>query len=174
MKATSSIILLLLKFFRLNHVYQFENFAQSLVLGHCLILCYKFMDQNIVRYVQSKYEITPLNYPSCALYYVRNQGVICFHCCFLKLVLNYILRCRSRLGQWPPLNEHNVYTQDYPSYYMWRNLYSATNILRIWNKLTKWKPARTSMLVGFKSAPVLKRCLRVRSVGLRYLNFFFF
>jgi hypothetical protein len=62
----------LLKFFRLNHVYQFENFSQYLVLANCLPLILKFLDQNIIKYFQSKHDLYPFNYPQVALYYVRN------------------------------------------------------------------------------------------------------
>ncbi|WAR25916.1 STRP1-like protein [Mya arenaria] len=46
--------------------------------------------------------------------------------------------------------------------YCWRNVFSCINLLRILNKLTKWKHSRTMMLVVFKSAPILKRALKVR------------
>ena len=65
--------MLLLKYFRLNHIYQFENFSQHLVLANCLPLILKFLDQNICRYFQSKHEITPFSYPRAPLYYVRNS-----------------------------------------------------------------------------------------------------
>ena len=41
-------------------------------------------------------------------------------------------------------------------YYCWRNLFSSINLLRILNKLTKWKNCRIMMLVLFKSAQPLK------------------
>lgn len=43
----------------------------------------------------------------------------------------------------------------------WRNMFSCTNLLRILNKLCKWKHSRIMMLVVFKSAPILKRTLKV-------------
>lgn len=46
--------------------------------------------------------------------------------------------------------------------YSWRNIYSCINLLRILNKLTKWKHSRVMMLVVFKAAPILKRTLKVR------------
>ncbi|XP_053655459.2 striatin-interacting protein 1 isoform X2 [Cherax quadricarinatus] len=44
----------------------------------------------------------------------------------------------------------------------WRNMFSCTNLLRILNKLCKWKHSRIMMLVVFKSAPILKRTLKVK------------
>lgn len=68
--------------------------------------------------------------------------------------------------------------------FSWRNVFSCINLLRILNKLTKWKHSRImvrrfllisninflfcisylylQMLVVFKSAPILKRTLKVR------------
>lgn len=46
--------------------------------------------------------------------------------------------------------------------FCWRNLFSSINLLRILQKLTKWKHFRTVMLVAFRSAPILKRALKVR------------
>ncbi len=46
--------------------------------------------------------------------------------------------------------------------FCWRNLFSSINLLRILQKLTKWKHFRTVMLVMFRSAPILKRALKVR------------
>ncbi|CAK5053819.1 unnamed protein product [Meloidogyne enterolobii] len=156
-KGASSIIILLLKHFRLNHVYQFENFAQYLVkkflklilhsskflqiLANCMPLVLKFLDQNICRYFQSKHDLAPFNYPQCALYIVRNGN------------------------ERPPLTADNVdggTNTESPGYFRWRNVFSAINLLRVINKLVKGKQARTMMLVVYKSAPVLKRCMKAK------------
>ncbi|CAG0895605.1 unnamed protein product [Darwinula stevensoni] len=49
----------------------------------------------------------------------------------------------------------------------WRNMFSCVNLLRVLNKLTKWKHSRIMMLVVFKSAPILKRALKVRHALLQ-------
>ena len=51
--------------------------------------------------------------------------------------------------------------------FCWRNLYSCINLLKILNKLTKWKHSRTMMLVVFKSAPILKRALKVKQAMMQ-------
>ncbi|XP_075524935.1 striatin interacting protein isoform X2 [Dermacentor variabilis] len=51
--------------------------------------------------------------------------------------------------------------------YCWRNMFSCINLLRVLNKLTKWKHSRIMMLVVFKSAPILKRALKVRHATLQ-------
>ncbi|NXK90767.1 STRP2 protein, partial [Formicarius rufipectus] len=52
-------------------------------------------------------------------------------------------------------------------HFCWRNLFSCINLLRILNKLTKWKHSRTMMLVVFKSAPILKRALKVKQAMMQ-------
>ncbi|CAJ0930010.1 unnamed protein product, partial [Mesorhabditis belari] len=141
-KAASSVIILLLKHFKLNHVFQFEAFAQQLIYCNGIPLMLKFLDQNMIRYIQSRHEIHPYNYPQCAIYWARNKE------------------------EFPSLNADNVEIGPAAEgYYLWRNVFSSINMVRILNKLTKWKLARTMMLVVFKSAPILKRCLKIR-VGL--------
>ncbi len=53
-KAVSAILLLLLKHFKVNHVYQFEFMSQHLVFANCIPLVLKFFNQNIMAYIASK------------------------------------------------------------------------------------------------------------------------
>ncbi|EPB73031.1 n1221-like protein [Ancylostoma ceylanicum] len=140
-KATSSILLLLMKHLRLNHIYQFEYLCQHIVYGNGIPLLLKFLDQNMTRYVQSRYEIHAYNYPQAPLHYVRNRD------------------------EWPVLNSENVESGDLDRrgmYYMWRNMFSSINLIRVLNKLVKGKQSRVMMLMVFKSAPILKRSLKIR------------
>uniref|UniRef100_A0A7I4Y450 Protein FAM40A n=1 Tax=Haemonchus contortus TaxID=6289 RepID=A0A7I4Y450_HAECO len=140
-KATSSILLLLMKHLRLNHIYQFEYLSQHIVYGNGIPLLLKFLDQNMTRYVQSRYEIYPYNYPQAPLHYVRNRD------------------------EWPVLNSENVEGNENERrgmYYMWRNMFSSINLIRVLNKLVKGKQSRVMMLMVFKSAPILKRSLKIR------------
>ncbi|KAI6243068.1 Striatin-interacting protein 2 [Aphelenchoides fujianensis] len=138
-KATTAVLINMLKLFRLSHVYQFENLSQQLVLTNCLPLILKFLDQNMAKYFQSKNELAPL--------------------CFPRSVVHYATHNR----EWPVLNAENIAEESANErYYLWRNVFSSVNLLRILNKLTKNKHSRTMMLVVFKSAPILKRCLKVR------------
>ncbi|XP_022915364.2 striatin-interacting protein 1 [Onthophagus taurus] len=65
------------------------------------------------------------------------------------------------IGDQPELTAESLEI-GYAAPYSWRNIYSCINLLRILNKLTKWKHSRIMMLVVFKSAPILKRTLKVR------------
>lgn len=53
-KAISGILLLLLKHFKANHIYQFEFISQHLVFANCIPLVIKFLNQNLVSYVSTK------------------------------------------------------------------------------------------------------------------------
>jgi Domain of unknown function (DUF3402) len=57
--------------------------------------------------------------------------------------------------------EHMDAVGDQP--YCWRSLHSCINLVRILNKLAKWKRSRVLVLVLFKSAAILKRALRIRN-----------
>uniref|UniRef100_A0A1B6DA13 Far11/STRP C-terminal domain-containing protein n=1 Tax=Clastoptera arizonana TaxID=38151 RepID=A0A1B6DA13_9HEMI len=136
-KAVSGILLLLLKHFKLNHIYQFEFMSQHLVFANCIPLVLKFFNQNIMSYVGAKNVIPMLDFPACVI------------------------------GDQPELTAESLEMGDSQSLtlknsYSWRNVCSCINLLRILNKLTKWKHSRIMMLIVFKSAPILKRTLKVR------------
>ncbi|KAF4523407.1 hypothetical protein B566_EDAN007878 [Ephemera danica] len=130
-KAVSAILLLLLKHFKLNHVYQFEFMSQHLVFANCIPLVLKFFNQNIMGYIGAKNIIPILDFPACVI------------------------------GDQPELTSDSLEIGD-SQQFCWRNMFSCINLLRILNKLTKWKHSRIMMLVVFKSAPILKRTLKVR------------
>ena len=133
-KAISSILLLLLKHFKVNHVYQFEYVSQHLVFANCIPLILKFFNQNVMQYVTAKNNFPALNFPGCVLI-PREQ---------IEDIPEGSAGVASDTG------------------FCWRNLYSCINLIRILQKLTKWKHSRTVMLVVFKSAPILKKALKVR------------
>ncbi|XP_052536721.1 striatin-interacting protein 2 isoform X2 [Tympanuchus pallidicinctus] len=135
-KSISALLLLLLKHFKLNHIYQFEYVSQHLVFANCIPLILKFFNQNIMSYITAKNSISVLDYP---------------HCTVHKL---------------PELTAESLEAGD-NNQFCWRNLFSCINLLRILNKLTKWKHSRTMMLVVFKSAPILKRALKVKQAMMQ-------
>ena len=135
-KAVSALLLILLKQFKLNHVYQFEFLSQHLVYANCIPLILKFFNQkNIVSsYVASKTTILSQNFPYVVLHDTEfsesvNDGV-------------------------------DASLKSDPAY-QWRNVFSCINLLRILNKLIKWKLSRIMMILAFKSAPILKRTLKI-------------
>ncbi|CAI2344446.1 unnamed protein product [Caenorhabditis sp. 36 PRJEB53466] len=140
-KSLSAILLLLVKHFKLNHVYQFEYICQQIVYVNGIPLILKFLDQNTNKLIQSRHEIYAYNYPQCLYHYVRNNE------------------------EWPILTQDNIEEPRPPyagPYFMWRNVFFAVNLIRLLNKLVKAKNDRVKMLMVFKSAPVLKRLFKVR------------
>lgn len=136
-KSISAILFLLLKHLKINHVYQFEHICQQLMFANCIPLVLKFFNQNICSYVTSKQSISVIDFPACVI------------------------------GQQPELTTENLEVCCDGSNYCWRNMFSCINLVRILNKLTKWKHSRIMMLVVFKSAPILKRGLKVRHAMLQ-------
>uniref|UniRef100_A0A4W3J2I2 Striatin interacting protein 1 n=1 Tax=Callorhinchus milii TaxID=7868 RepID=A0A4W3J2I2_CALMI len=67
-KAISAVLLLLLKHFKLNHIYQFEYMAQHLVFANCIPLILKFFNQNIMSYITAKNSISVLDFPYCVVH----------------------------------------------------------------------------------------------------------
>uniref|UniRef100_A0A915KLT9 Far11/STRP C-terminal domain-containing protein n=1 Tax=Romanomermis culicivorax TaxID=13658 RepID=A0A915KLT9_ROMCU len=153
-KAISALTLLLLKHFKANHVYQAEYLSQHLVFANCIPLILKFFDQNVLSYVQSENELKNLSFPANVLVYAKrkSQGDKCRVDNALEATLSLADALIEDLTNRPKKR------------FLWRNMFTSVNLLRILNKLTKWKHARTMMLVVFKSAPVLKRSLRVKHI----------
>jgi hypothetical protein len=135
-KAVSATLFLLLKHLKINHIYQFEYASQHLVFANCIPLILKIFNQNqnLMQYVSARNNLPSHNFPDCVL---------------------------------KPLKEDEV-SIDIPEIvpidptYCWRNLFSCINLIRILQKLTKWKHSRIVMLVVFRSAPILKRALKIR------------
>ncbi|RTG82254.1 uncharacterized protein DC041_0006980 [Schistosoma bovis] len=63
-KAISALLLLLLKHFKLNHIYQFEYVSQYLVFANCIPLILKFFNQEITFYITSKNTLSCLEFPA--------------------------------------------------------------------------------------------------------------
>ncbi len=132
-KAISAILLLLLKHFKVNHVYQFEYMSQHLVFANCIPLILKFFNQNVMQYVAARNNFAAMNFPNCVFY-------------------------PQDIESCTDLGESSMTDAGF----CWRNLFSCINLVRILQKLTKWKHFRTVMLVVFRSAPILKRALKVK------------
>lgn len=131
-KAISGIMILLLKHYKINHIYQFEYICQQLMFANCIPLVIKFISQEMTEFIQFKNNIPVLDFPACVI------------------------------GEQPELTPDTIEMLSETQTFSWRNIYSSINLLRVLNKLTKWKNCRIVMLVVFKSAQPLKRALRVR------------
>lgn len=131
-KSISAILVLLLKHFKINHVYQFEYVSQQLMFANCIPLILKFLSQDIYSYIfHSKSSISAIDFPACVI------------------------------GEQPELTTEAIELYSFQAY-SWRNMFSCINLLKVLNKLTKWKHSRIMMLVVFKSAGTLLKALNVR------------
>ncbi|XP_068234534.1 striatin-interacting protein 1 homolog isoform X2 [Palaemon carinicauda] len=158
-KAVSATLLLLLKHFRINHIYQFEFMSQHLVFANCIPLILKFFNQNIMAYVQAKNTIALLDFPACVIGDPPEMTAEALEAGSGSPMSGNV----SPGGNGSPsggCNEGNM--NSCTGVCCWRNMFSCTNLLRILNKLCKWKHSRIMMLVVFKSAPILKRTLKVK------------
>lgn len=131
-KAISAILILLLKHLKVNHIYQFEYVSQQLMFANCIPLILKFLSQDIYSYILSS---------------KSTISAIDFPACVI--------------GEQPELTAEAIEMCSFQPY-CWRNMFACMNLVRILNKLTKWKHSRIMMLVVFKSAPTLAKALSVR------------
>ena len=151
-KAVSASLLLLLKHFKMNHVYQFEFMSQHLVFANCIPLILKFFNQNIMSYVQAKNTIALLDFPACIIGDPPEMTAEALEA-----------STGGSTGNGGSSSPNSSISGDIVTgVCCWRNMFSCTNLLRILNKLCKWKHSRIMMLVVFKSAPILKRTLKVK------------
>lgn len=131
-KAISAILLLLLKHFKVNHIYQFEYVSQQLMFANCIPLILKFLSQDMYAYIVTpRSTISAIDFPACVI------------------------------GEQPELTSDAIELCSFQPY-CWRNMFSCINLVRVLNKLTKWKHSRIMMLVVFKSSQTLLKALSVR------------
>ncbi|KAH9399317.1 Striatin-interacting protein 2 [Tyrophagus putrescentiae] len=162
-KSISAILLLLLKHYKLNHVYQFEYISQQLMFANCIPLVIKFVSQEMADFVTARNTIPGLDFPNCVIGAGGSGGGSGGSADQLAATASVEISAETIDGILGETSVDSTAVQQQPSpYYCWRNLFSSINLLRILNKLTKWKNCRIMMLVLFKSAQPLKRSLRVR------------
>ncbi|NXF40982.1 STRP2 protein, partial [Nyctibius bracteatus] len=135
-KSISALLLLLLKHFKLNHIYQFEYVSQHLVFANCIPLILKFFNQNIMSYITAKNRENLPSYP-----FPVGSGPQFGSCCIKQRWLITFLQLTQMLAS----RETNLI----------RN-YAETNL-----------NFTMGMLVVFKSAPILKRALKVKQAMMQ-------
>ncbi|OWK06527.1 hypothetical protein Celaphus_00012244 [Cervus elaphus hippelaphus] len=171
-KSISALLLLLLKHFKLNHIYQFEYVSQHLVFANCIPLILKFFNQNILSYITAKNGISVLDYPCCTIQdlpeltteSLKGEG------------LGKALTKQTSLGEPLP----SMYAFDARSMMPEVGLVTGIREASLEGKESKalgrlslneaWTidfPKLATMLVVFKSAPILKRALKVKQAMLQ-------
>uniref|UniRef100_A0A8D9F989 Striatin-interacting protein 1 n=1 Tax=Cacopsylla melanoneura TaxID=428564 RepID=A0A8D9F989_9HEMI len=168
-KAISSIVLLLLKHYKLSHILQFEYLGSCLMNGNCLPFIVKYFNQNLdsVLLCSKSPSEAELEYPQC----VRARPGV------------------PQGGGMGPGSDGSGGSQKnqiqtgagmissslFPSssspsspLYSSTNIITSINLLRILNKLVKNKQSRIMALIYFKSFAPLKALLRVRHNVLQF------
>lgn len=135
-KSVSSTLILLLKHLKINHIYQFEYVTQQMMFANCIPLILKFLSQDVYSFVKDP---------------VSN----------LSTMLNPDHQLLLQQTQESTSSSQVDFTNSSP--YSRRNLFTCINMVRILNKLVKWKHSRVMMLVVFKSAPTLIKALSIRN-----------
>ncbi|KAG9346874.1 hypothetical protein JZ751_005801 [Albula glossodonta] len=104
----------------------FEYVSQHLVFANCIPLILKFFNQNIMSYISAK----------------NRYGQPHFN---RRVPLHSPAR-RGAGGSSETDGEQGSQEAGDSNQFCWRNLFSCINLLRILNKLTKWKHSRTMAL----------------------------
>ncbi|KAL1919340.1 uncharacterized protein VTP21DRAFT_2033 [Calcarisporiella thermophila] len=153
-KAVSGILLLLLKFTKVNHVLKFEYICQLLVDSNCLLLILKMFGlQDILTTTSANNEIKSMNFFNlCTNNILAKAEVVSGGA---QQILSAFLPSND-ITQDSTQNETRLQTQT-----CWRNMFSSINFLRILQKLTKRKTNRILHLMEFKASVILKRILKV-------------
>lgn len=130
-KSVSSILFLLLKHFKVNHIFQFEYVSQQLMFANCIPLILKILGQDI-----NTTMMQPLSTEAATPFPIN--------------VMTSPTDMLKALGQ----------STSAP---LWRNKFSCINLVRVLNKLVKWKNSRIMMLVLFKSSSTLVKIYNIEN-----------
>jgi len=141
-KAVSAILLLLLKHFKVSSHFllaKAKSFSFTQV-NH--VYQFEFMSQHLV-------------FANCIPLVLKffNQNIMAYIGSKNNIALLDFPSCV--IGEQPELTAETLEIGD-TSPFCWRNMFSCINLLRVLNKLTKWKHSRIMMLVVFKVS--IKAC----------------
>ncbi|KAK9768027.1 Factor arrest protein 11 [Basidiobolus ranarum] len=163
-KAVSAIILLMLKYYKLNHILKFEHFCQLLLDSNCLLLILKiFSVQDVSATTSVRNDIKQMSF----MQYSRYSSET------LPLNLNSIkqeISASQRRNESKYSYKSGDGRPQMATYAVvsWRNMFSAINLLRILQKLTKRKKHRILLTVlTYKSTNLFKRILKVTQPQLQ-------
>ncbi|KAF2722046.1 putative HAM-2, hyphal anastomosis-2 protein [Polychaeton citri CBS 116435] len=185
-KALSAIILLLLKWFKVNHILQYEYMTQLLLDSNYVPLILKlWQTQDIGRACHFEQENPELKF--FWFCQVNSRRGIQLHEASREddvadddedeaapppIRRNRSPQHRDFVIHLPEIDELGYPQTALPAQplksYSWRNLFTSINYLRILQKITRRKTHRTLLLVSYKSSNHLKKTLRIPVEALRY------
>lgn len=193
-KALSAILLLLLKWFKVSHILQYEYMTQLLLDSNYVPLILKlWQTQEIGRACHYKLDRDDLNFFHYCQEHSR-QGVPHANANGdedsddeaapppIRRKRDSELEPALSPGSSPPaepttqhppeLDELGYPTSPLPAHpitaFSWRNVFTSINYLRVLQKITRRKTHRALLLVSYKSSTHLKKTLKIPVQELRY------
>lgn len=160
-KGISSLLLLCLRWFRANHVLQFEYLAQILLDSNVMLLILKLFGlHEVSQQVRSRCEAHNFAlFTYCAL--AGREGAP-------ETPQSLLAQSNLRIGDvWsectddPPRVSHAPAGMPKTTAYSWRNLRTAIDLTRLLYHVCEHKTHRIMLLVQYKSSAILKRSLKV-------------
>jgi hypothetical protein len=193
-KALSAVLLLLLKWFKLNHILQYEYLTQLLLDSNYVPLILKLWqtheigrachyplerpEANFFHFCQSNSRQGPPNVHESPKPKVVEDDSDSDDAAPPPIKRN---RDENEEAEFPPEPEYShppeIDELGYPqtplpsapiTSYSWRNVFTAINYLRVLQKITRRKTHRSLLLVSYKSSIHLKKTLKIPVHPLRY------
>ncbi|EON61739.1 hypothetical protein W97_00955 [Coniosporium apollinis CBS 100218] len=196
MKAVTGIMVLLLKWFKVNHILKFEYLTQLLVDSNYIPLILKLLQtQELEKAINYRCDREDLNFFNFCLSHSRHgtpsqppsspssasssssdeaapPPIIKRHRSPPRSTSPTSPRRTTSTSSAPPeVDELGFPITELPqapiTTYSWRSFFTSINTLRILQKICKRKAHRNLLLVQYKSSIYLKKCLRIPQPTLR-------
>ncbi|KAJ9641820.1 Factor arrest protein 11 [Coniosporium tulheliwenetii] len=196
MKAVTGIMVLLLKWFKVDHILKFEYLTQLLVDSNYIPLILKLLQtQELEKAINYRCDREDLNFFNFCLSHSRHGApsrppsspssadssssdeaapppIIKRHRSPPRSTSPTSPRRTTSTSSAPPeVDELGFPITELPqapiTTYSWRSFFTAINTLRILQKICKRKAHRNLLLVQYKSSIYLKKCLRIPQPTLR-------
>eukprot|EP00124_Ichthyophonus_hoferi_P005475 Ihof_evm2s803 gene=Ihof_evmTU2s803 len=135
MKAVTAILLLLLKHFKANHVFQYEYLCQLIVKDNGLLLLLKIINRDIKNYVTVKNSVASSEF------------------------FNYTRTLSCHDVPMEPIVGISPSNED--GWFCWRIMFSLVNTLRLLHTITKANQPRLMLLVQLKAHTLLSKAVRL-------------
>ncbi|BFZ62378.1 Factor arrest protein 11 [Saitoella coloradoensis] len=168
-KTVSATLLLLLKWFRVSHVFKYEYLAQLLMDSNSLLLLVKIFANDHSTAVAEKTEIKEKNFfRFCNLRSAQPQPPERTQGTRAGTALKKAVGAVGATSNWEmPDENHDAQPPVQIGEYSWRVFFATINYLKIMSKMVKRKAARNLLLVQYKASSNLRRLLKIPHEELR-------
>ncbi|ODQ51919.1 N1221-domain-containing protein [Saitoella complicata NRRL Y-17804] len=171
-KTISATLLLLLKWFRVSHVFKFEYLAQLLVDSNSLLLLVKIFANDLSTAVAEKTEIKEQNFfRFCNLHSAQPQPPERTQGTTAGAALKKAAGAVGATSNWEMPDDgrqdHDTQPPVQIGEYSWRVFLATINYLKIMSKMVKRKAARNLLMVQYKASANLRKLLKIPHEELR-------